>query len=283
VKILLLGNKGALGSAICKELIKKKVPYYSLNRNQYDPIKNFKQIDLLLKKGTTLVINCISLNGIKFCEENPKLAFKVNSNFPIILSKFLSKRKINLINFSTEAVYSGYIKKKLYSENIKAKPNTIYGKSKLYADNYLIKMKNAKTIRLPLLFGPTHKKQIIYKLLKQLNDNKKIYVSNDIFSTPIYTPALCDKIINLVVKIKFEHIGSVNNYYSKYYSMFDLIKKFAVIMKKKNFLIEVNEKYFKSDFIKPKNLGLTSKKKNHFIKNPNFFKILYDLKFIKKK
>ena len=46
---------------------------------------------------------------------------------------------IKFIHFSTEAVFSGKKINKIYSENDKAAPGTIYGKSKYAADKKIIK------------------------------------------------------------------------------------------------------------------------------------------------
>ena len=56
------------------------------------------------------------------------------------------------------------------------------------AEISLSKCKNTIIIRIPLLYGPTQKKHLIFKLVSQLQNNKKVFASTDIYSTPVYTP-----------------------------------------------------------------------------------------------
>ena len=87
------------------------------------------------------IINCIALTGIVYCQKKPKLAYKINAEIPFRILKIIKKKNIKFIHFSTEAVFEGKILKKIYSERDKALPTSVYGKSKLLADNKIIKQK----------------------------------------------------------------------------------------------------------------------------------------------
>ena len=52
--------------------------------------------------------------------------------------------------------------------------------------------KNTLIIRLPLIFGPTHKKQIVSKMLSNLKLNKKIRVAKDVYYTPSFSPYIAE-------------------------------------------------------------------------------------------
>ena len=132
-----------------------------------------------------------------------KEAYEVNSQIPSSLVRIINKTNIKLIHFSSEAVFSGYKLNKIYNENDIPNPKSVYGKSKLKADKIILKSLNTLIIRLPMLFGPTHRNQIISKLLSQLKKGKKIYVSDDVYSTPIYSPDLSKFVYDKCIKKDF--------------------------------------------------------------------------------
>ncbi len=113
-----------------------------------------------------------------------------------------------------------------------------------------------------MLFGPTHKSQIISKLLIQLIKGNRIYVADDVYSTPVYSPDLCKFVYlncikkDILFKKKLVHFTS-----SKIYSIYNFIVNLSKNIKGieiKN-IVKVKDAYFKNGTkIKPKNLGLTS-------------------------
>ena len=49
-----------------------------------------------------------------------------------------------------------------------------------------------------MLYGPTHKKQLISRLLLKIMKNHKIYASSDVYSTPLYIPELAKIIVGII-------------------------------------------------------------------------------------
>ena len=206
------------------------------------------------------------MTGLIFCENKKQEAFKINTSLPLSILKIIKNKEIKFLHFSTEAVFEGNKKNKLYSERDKPKPNTIYGKSKFEADKKILKQKNTLIIRLPLLFGPTHKNQIVDRLLKALKKGRQVYVADDVYSTPIYTPELCKFIYsNFIKQNKPFKLNLVHLTGSKLLSMYELIFNLSKNIKKidPDQIIKVKDAFFKTDIkVKPKNLGLTSQHKN---------------------
>lgn len=267
MKVLLLGDTGSLGEQLKYLLLKKKVKFISINRKKAKRKFSHTFLNKLIKKNKpSLILNCVALTGLIYCQNKKKEAYKVNTYIPLSILKIIKNTNIKFIHFSTEAVFSGKKINKIYSESDKAAPGTIYGKSKYAADKKIIKAKNTLIIRLPLLFGPTHKDQIVSKLLKQVKNGKKIFVAEDVYSTPVYTPELCKFVYyNFIKKNKIFSKKLIHFTGSKTLSMYKFIinlsKNIKGINEKKIF--KVKDSYFKTGIkIKPKNLGLTSKYKN---------------------
>ena len=107
---------------------------------------------------------------------------------------------------------------------------------------------------------------LIFKLVSQLKDNKKVFASTDIYSTPVYTPHLVrfikEKIIENDNFFKSKIKNNLINYSSnRYISIYSLVKVFAKILKKEKNLIAVKDNFFDKNSNKPKYLGLKSIKK----------------------
>ena len=192
MKVLLLGDTGSLGRQFKSFFIKKKIKFVCVNRKKNNIKLNLNSIRAIIKKNKPdLIINCIALTGLIYCQKKKKEAYESNANIPFRILKVIKKTKIKLIHFSTDAVFRGKKINKVYGEKDKAEPGTVYGKSKYQADKKILKAKNTLIIRLPLLFGPTHSNQIVSKLLKLAKNGNKIFVADDVYSTPIYSPELC--------------------------------------------------------------------------------------------
>ncbi len=274
MKVLLLGDTGSLGSEFRQLFSNKKVHFYCINRKKKKFKFNFSKLkNLIFKQKPHLIINCIGLTGLIYCQNKKKEAYEVNSKIPQRIIKIIKGTQIRLIHFSTEAVFKGNKLNKIYSEKDKPKPGTIYGKSKYDADKKILKAPNTLVIRLPLLFGPTHKKQIVSKLLKLIKDKKKIFVADDVYSTPLYTPEVCKFVFDNFIKnqktIKTKLIHFTG---SRLISMYKLILELSKSIPGANHknIIRVKDAYFNTGIkIKPKNLGLTSRNRK-YIKTINY-------------
>ena len=263
MKILLLGENGSLGREFKKLFEDKNIKFYGLSRKKNKIKFTYNNLKKVIEKiSPDIILNCTALTGLIYCENKSKEAYEVNTNIPVNLLKITAKKKIKLIHFSTEAVFQGKIFKKIYFENDKPNPKTVYGKSKFLADKKILKSKNTLIIRLPMLFGPTHKNQIVSKLLNQLLRGKKIYVADDVYSTPVFSPELCKFVyFNCIKKDIFFKKKLIHFTSSKIYSIYSFIIHLSKNIKdiETNNIIKVKDAYFKNGIkIKPKNLGLTS-------------------------
>ena len=258
-KVLILGKRGALASQLILTFKKNNYKNFKIiDRKKNNIIKNFNNLKIIIKKyQPTHIVNCLALTGIDDCEKNVLESYEVNAFFPFKLAELIKNKKIKLIHFSTDAIFDGYKKNKIYSEKDKPNPQSIYGKSKYLADLLIAPYKNTLIIRLPLLFGPTNRKQIIGKLKSRLLANKKVFASSDIFSTPVYTPNLAEFILKMIIiKNKFNTKRIIHYTSDKYLSIFELIKKISKNIKKDHLVFKVKDSFFKSNVQKPKNLGL---------------------------
>ena len=115
--LLICGGSGLLGSSFIKILHKKfdiihatylnKKIDNNLNIN-YHKINFLSEIEikkLLIKIQTFIVINCVGLADVDYCQNNPKKAHKLNFITLKNLSNLLDP-KTKLIHISTDQLFS---------------------------------------------------------------------------------------------------------------------------------------------------------------------------------
>ena len=110
-----------------------------------------------------------------------------------------------------------------------------------------------------MLYGPYHKGQIVDKLMTNLRNNKKVFASSDVYSTPLYSPLLSKFILEKIFKNKSFYTKKILHFTSsKYISIYDFIYILAKELGKENLVTKVKDNYFGNTKIKPKYLGLKS-------------------------
>ena len=146
--ILILGASGMFGSACFNYFCEKKLNVYGIiSNNNYLKFfnkkkklvivpkfktSNFKKIikrieDIIKKKKITIVINALGYTSHKK-KEGSRYQFIINSKLPNILKNICEKKKIFLIHFSTDCIFSGKIGN--YNENDLSDTIENYGKYK---------------------------------------------------------------------------------------------------------------------------------------------------------
>jgi dTDP-4-dehydrorhamnose reductase len=269
-KIILIGSSGSLGKQIISTLLsKKRYALKKVSRKDFNYIKNFKKLEKVIHNfKPNFVINCAALAGMLICKNKVNTAFETNFAFPAKLADLINKKNIKLIHFSTECVFEGKKKNKIYSEKDFPKPLSIYGTSKYLGEIAIGNKKNTLIIRLPLLYGPTHhnNKQIVGRLLENLKCNKKINVAKDVFSTPVFSPHVSEFIHFIISnKKKFFKRKLIHLTTNNYLSMYDLLKKLVKPIDKTHLIIGVKDSFFGHDSLNPKNFGLKSNYKDCYL------------------
>lgn len=153
-KIVVLGANGQLGSDLIKILAADKLHHVVASTSEnLDASAGDIPGQLHQYADADYIINCIATTNVDGCEDNPGLAFQINSAFVTQLAQFCKKNAIILIHISTDYVFAGD-KTSEYSEADNINPLNVYGLSKaagdlavpLYTDKYFI-------LRVSSLFG----------------------------------------------------------------------------------------------------------------------------------
>lgn len=237
IKILILGSTGLLGNTLLKYFSKKNnFKCYGAIQKKSDTIKlkNIKNIKLYkinYKKRLNiikvfnqikpdLIINCIGI--IKQLTQKNKTSeiIRVNSFLPHYFAEVVNlQKKIRLIHFSTDCVFSGT--KGNYKETDLPDAQDIYGRSKLLGE---LSCSNTLTLRTSLI---GHELQTKHSLLNWFLDQKKSVkgYKNAIFSglTTLEIAKILDKFI--IPNKNLEGLYHLSGETISKYDLLNLIKK----------------------------------------------------------
>lgn len=232
MKIFLTGSSGFIGSHL-KKFFLNKYKVLDVDLRKLDGNYNLNNLTILSSvQKNDVIINCAASLRPK-----SKLDFYINSKFPILLIKYLKKKKLNnkFIHLSSLNVTVGQMKDS-------------YSLSKKKCEK-LIKSKNVIILRLPLIIKKNRKNELLSNgalsiFFKYLNfDFLPIYPM--VYPGNYYNPIEINKIAKFIFKlIKTNKIKKIYNLSGEIkFSTWDLFKRIA--NKKNKRVVKIQTKYLK--------------------------------------
>ena len=213
IKCGITGHTGNLGSALIKA--NKNIKFFKFNGD----IKNKNLVKKWINSNNfEYIIHLAAIVPTKEVVKKYKLAKKVNfvGTKNIIDSLIQSKKKISWFFFaSTSHVYS-FSKKKIKETN-KIKPISKYGKTKLFAENYIINKLTKNRInfcigRIFSIYDNKNNDFLISNLKKKMSYKKdKIILSNLNHFRDFVTTKYITKVIVFLMKKKISGLINVGS------------------------------------------------------------------------
>ncbi len=194
-KILITGGAGYIGSILSTKLIALNFQVTVIDRLMFDKNslshlfshKSFKFIcaDVRNKKiinkeikNHDFIIPLAALVGAPLCDRYPILTREINlNNIKYIISKLKKNQKIIYPN--TNSGYGIGKKNKFCDENSPLNPISLYGKTKVEAEKFVLKHKNSVVFRLATVFGFSYRMRtdlLVNFLVKKAVTNKKLEI-----------------------------------------------------------------------------------------------------------
>jgi dTDP-4-dehydrorhamnose reductase len=201
VKILVTGANGQLGRELTKQLKLTEVEliltdvgnenFISLDITKVNEVNEFIKIN-----EPDVIINCAAHTQVDTCETDVANAFKINAIGPKNLAAAANAINAEIVQISTDYVFSGDIDKELTEFDI-ANPQTVYGASKLQGELF-VKSLNSKhyIIRTAWLYGDGN--NFIKTMINLSKTNGTLKVVSDQIGTPTSTVDLSKVIIKLL-------------------------------------------------------------------------------------
>ena len=192
LRVLLIGSNGQLGNEFQKLFYKKNIEYIATDYKELN-IVNSTDLEKFFKENGnfTHIINCAAYNDVDKAENETEQCFKVNDEAPLIISRYAKKMEAIFITYSTDFVFDGQ-KRGPYREEDTPNPLSVYGKTKRYMEEKILKeFEKVFIIRTSWLFGVggnNFNKQVIN--WSRLRDSLNIV--DDQVSAPTYSLDLAE-------------------------------------------------------------------------------------------
>ena len=210
--LLITGAYGQLGDA-CVKFLKNN---YNITLSGVSPSDGGVHLDIRSKSSIKkvlsdidpdVILNLAALTDVDGCELDPQQAKDINFSGVKNLCRDFSG---HFIQISTDYVFDG--KSGPYSEEDEPNPKSVYGKTKLFADNWLLDNYSKSTIiRTNILYSYTKrtKASFLKWVVDSLNDNQNIKVVNDQWNNPTWTESLSSVISKIINNQAFDlyHYG----------------------------------------------------------------------------
>lgn len=212
-KMLLFGGSGLLGSRI--KILPSNFDIYTPPRTEVD-VTERKSIEKIVNKiSADVIVYAAGITNQDFAEHNRDITLLVNKEAVTWVASIAAKKKIQLIYFSTDAVFTGNQKNRPYTETDVPSPVNFYGQSKLAGEKaVLAASENNLVLRLISLYTgfPHHKTDFARIIVKDLLHGKNCVGIIDQF----FNPGFIDNIVfclNMLINKKINgvlHLGSAD-------------------------------------------------------------------------
>lgn len=200
-KILVTGAAGMLGSDVLElfkvESAKNNFQATGITRKECD-LTDFRSLHRLLSQiCPDVVIHCAAYTNVDGCEGQKEEAFLVNAEVTKNIAETIKSIGSRLFFISTDYVFDGE-KNSPYTEDDRASPMSVYGRSKHEGEKAVLELGDEGTvIRTSWLFG--HKGwNFVKAILAKAKFEGKLKVVDDQRGSPTYTVDLAEGISNLV-------------------------------------------------------------------------------------
>jgi dTDP-4-dehydrorhamnose reductase len=232
--------------------------FLDIRNDNLEELRNY-----ILHNDFECIVNCVANANIEDCEQNPERADFLNAELPKSLAETTSRTGAKFVHFSTDAVFDGV--KKFKVESDVARPQTVYGKSKLRGEDLVFEADPKALIARVNFFGLSTRKTSLFNYFYYgLHENHRLNGYSNIYFTPLHvvdTVAVVNQLLDL------NQSGIVHVAGSERISKLEFGKKIAKVWEFDEDLITPTE--YQSDICRALDLSLdTTKLSGLGIKTP---------------
>ena len=266
MKILVTGAKGQLGYDVVKELEKRGHIAIGVDKQEMDLISSIEIKSCIEKHQPDAIIHCGAYTTVDMAEDNEKICNSINAIGTKEIALCAKNLDIPMIYISTDYVFDGT--KSLDSEYIeedKTNPINIYGKSKLYGEDFVRNILDKYYIvRISWVFGKNGN-NFIKSILRLANEREELRIVNDQIGSPTYTKDLSVLLCDMIETDRYGIYHATNEGYCTWYEFAKEILRLSNIDIKLN---PISTKDYKTKAKRPMNSKMSKDKlaKNGFKK-----------------
>lgn len=151
MRIAITGTTGRVGMALVRRLAAKH-DVLPLPRSVLDLADSDSVARTLERLECDVILHPAALTSLEACEDDPRLAMRVNSAAPGKIALWAAERGVRMIHFSTDYVFDGSTSS-LLDESMPARPLSAYGRSKLAGERTVLAHPGHLVLRVSWVFG----------------------------------------------------------------------------------------------------------------------------------
>jgi dTDP-4-dehydrorhamnose reductase len=224
VKIAITGANGLFGHGLVA-VIGKTHDAVALTRADADLRRAQDVRRVLTDLAPEAIVHAAAVPDPDVCEANPEYAFEVNVKATDHIVDVARELSMPVALISTDAVFDG-LADSPRTESDPTSPISVYGKTKLLAENSVAQLKRYWIFRVSVLFGPG-KANFVSKGIEALRGGRVYKVARDQVGTATYTLDAATKIIEV---IEGSHTGLFHLSNTGVCSRLDLIEEAATMV-----------------------------------------------------
>jgi dTDP-4-dehydrorhamnose reductase len=195
LKIAITGAAGRFGHGL-QMALEPKHAVFPVRHADVDTTKADDVVRVLAGINPDVVIHAAALPDIDYCETHPEETQKVNVEGTRNVMRAAAQFGAGLVHISTDAVFDG-AKEAPYVERDPTNPISVYGRSKLAAEQVVKEYEKHWIFRVSVLFGPG-KENFVSKAIQQVRAGMVHKVASDQLGSATYTLDAGEKILEVV-------------------------------------------------------------------------------------
>jgi len=202
MKILVTGANGQLGNEI-RRLVdsQRKDEFVFTDVEELDICNKEKVEEFVISNRIDLIVNCAAYTAVDRAENEKELAYRINRDALLYLSKAINKRDGVLIHISTDFVFDGS-KSTPYKEGDVENPLSVYGRSKFEGEKVALnEAKSVYIVRTSWLYS-SFGNNFVKTIIKKAKEKKELKVVFDQVGTPTYAKDLASAILLLIKNVE---------------------------------------------------------------------------------
>ncbi len=267
MRILVTGANGQLGQEFKNNVSNTGHEFYFNDENELDITKKKEILDFVTINKIELIINCAAYTNVNGAETNKKQAIKVNADGVRNLVEVCEKKKIKIIHFSTDYVYSSDNLNPI-NEDSNINPINYYGISKREGEKIIEKSPSDSIIIRTSWLYSMYGNNFVKTMIKKGENADKVYVINDQFGCPTYSKDLVHSILKILSSNKLYKKKVYNFSNEGFTNWYEFAKKIFELKKITCDIIPVNSNTYKTTAARPK-FSVTDKSRIKDIFNIN--------------